>query len=80
MTKALNTSKSWLSDYVHNLQSSDFGSFAVLGGLVIIAIIFQIANKNFLTPLNLTNLMAQISAIGILFVLPGVRRQFTRRG
>ncbi len=50
------------------LKSSDLGSFAVLGGLVIIGIIFQIANHNFLTPLNLANLMAQISAIGILSV------------
>jgi D-xylose transport system permease protein len=31
-------------------------------------VIFQIANENFLTPLNLTNLMAQISVIGILAV------------
>jgi D-xylose transport system permease protein len=31
-------------------------------------VVFQVANHNFLTPLNLTNLMSQISAIGIISV------------
>ena len=68
MTKFLNNSKVWVSGYIHSIESSDLSSFAVFGGLVIIGIIFQIANRNFLTPLNLANLMAQISAIGILSV------------
>jgi D-xylose transport system permease protein len=60
--------KGWLDRYFHSIQSSDFGSLTVILGLIIIAVIFQIANENFLTPLNLTNLMAQISVIGILAV------------
>jgi len=40
----------------------------VLLGLILIAIIFQIANPHFLTPLNLTNLLVQISAVGTIAV------------
>lgn len=40
----------------------------VLLGLVMIAIVFQVANSNFLSPLNLTNLMVQISAMGTISV------------
>ena len=68
MAKFLSDTRLVVRSYVRSIESSDLGSFAVLGGLVIIGIIFQIANHNFLTPLNLANLMAQISAIGILSV------------
>ena len=44
------------------------GSLPVLLGLILIAVIFQIANPKFLTPLNLTNLMVQISAVGTISV------------
>jgi D-xylose transport system permease protein len=37
-------------------------------GLILIAVIFQIANPNFLTPLNLTNLLVQIAATGTISV------------
>jgi D-xylose transport system permease protein len=50
------------------LVATDIGSFAVLFGLVLIIAIFQLANHNFLSPLNITNLMSQISSIGILSV------------
>lgn len=46
----------------------DIGSLPVILGLVIIAVIFQFANQNFLSPLNLTNLMVQISATGTISV------------
>ena len=68
MAKFFSDTRLAVRSYVRSIESSDLGSFAVLGGLIIIAIIFQIANRNFLTPLNLANLMAQISAIGILSV------------
>lgn len=68
MSKQINQTRAWILGYFHNIESTDFGSFAVIVGLIIIALIFQIANENFLTPLNLTNLMAQISAIGVLSV------------
>ncbi|MCL4465307.1 MAG: sugar ABC transporter permease [Chloroflexi bacterium] len=51
-----------------SLRQGDIGSLPVLLGLVLIAIVFQIANPNFLTPLNLTNLMVQISALGTIAV------------
>ncbi len=66
MAKFLSDTRLAVRGYVRSIESSDLGSFAVVGGLVIIAIIFQIANQNFLKPLNLANLMAQISAIGVL--------------
>ncbi|HUX49187.1 MAG TPA: sugar ABC transporter permease [Spirochaetia bacterium] len=53
---------------MRRLSQGDIGSLPVLLGLVLIAIIFQIANSNFLTPLNLTNLMVQISAVGTISV------------
>jgi D-xylose transport system permease protein len=68
MNKPTSQSTGWLQGYLHAIQASDIGSLAVVIGLVIIGVIFQIANKNFLTPLNLTNLMAQIAVIGILSV------------
>jgi D-xylose transport system permease protein len=53
---------------VERLAHGDIGSLPVALGLILIAIIFQIANPNFLTPLNLTNLMVQISAVGTISV------------
>jgi D-xylose transport system permease protein len=50
------------------LLHGDIGSLPVLLGLVLIALIFQIANPNFLTPLNLTNLLVQITAVGTIAV------------
>jgi D-xylose transport system permease protein len=56
----------------HNLTErlahGDIGSLPVLLGLILIAIIFQFANSNFLSPINLTNLMVQISAVGTISV------------
>lgn len=56
----------------HNLTErlahGDIGSLPVVLGLILIAIIFQFANPNFLSPLNLTNLMVQISAVGTISV------------
>src|ERR671930_46981 len=46
----------------------EIGSLPVLLGLVVIAAVFQIANPKFLTPLNLTNLMVQIAAVGTISV------------
>ncbi len=56
------------SRVVGRLGHGDIGSLPVLLGLILIAIVFQIANPNFLTPLNLTNLMVQISAVGTIAV------------
>ena len=50
------------------LAFTDLGQLPVIIGLLVIWIIFQIANPNFLTPLNLTNLLLQYVALGILAV------------
>ena len=44
------------------------GSAPVIVGLILIAIVFQFSNSNFLTPVNLTNLMVQIAAVGTISV------------
>ena len=56
------------SSLTERLLHGDIGSLPVLLGLILIAIIFQIANPNFLTPLNLTNLLVQIAAVGTIAV------------
>jgi len=50
------------------LLHGDIGSLPVVLGLILIAVVFQIANPNFLTPLNLTNLLVQIAAVGTIAV------------
>lgn len=50
------------------VAQGDIGSLPVVLGLILIAVVFQIANPNFLTPLNLTNLMVQIAAVGTIAV------------
>lgn len=60
----------WLT----RVRSGDIGALPVLVGLVLIALIFQTLNSNFLTPGNLVNLMVQgavymLLATGMVFVL-----------
>ncbi len=50
------------------VSQGDIGSLPIVVGLIVIALIFQAANSNFLTPLNLTNLMVQIAAVGTIAV------------
>ena len=67
-----------LSEYARSywvrMKSGDLGSLPILLGVVVIAIIFQSQNENYLTPRNFVNLMVQMSgmatiAIGVVFVL-----------
>jgi D-xylose transport system permease protein len=57
-----------LRDLLRRLRQSDLGALPVILGLVIIWVVFQIANPLFLTPLNLTNLMLQIAAMGTIAI------------
>ena len=59
---------SWFGSLSQRLLHGDIGSLPVLLGLILIALIFQIANPNFLTPLNLTNLLMQIAAVGTIAI------------
>jgi D-xylose transport system permease protein len=57
-----------LSGMRSRLSSGDFGSLPVVVGLIVIWAVFQIANHNFLTPRNLTNLGLQAAATGTIAV------------
>jgi D-xylose transport system permease protein len=46
----------------------DFASVRVVFGLIVIWVIFYIANDRFLTAINLTNLFLQITAVGLISV------------
>ena len=67
-----------LSDYARNwwvgVKSGELGSLPIVVGLIIIAIVFQSQNSNFLTAGNFVNLVVQsaayaLVAMGIVFVL-----------
>ncbi|WP_443071638.1 sugar ABC transporter permease [Streptomyces sp. NBC_01477] len=68
------TEGSWLRERVQHLRTGDFGPLPVILGLIVISLVFQIANGRFLSPQNLSNLSLQIAstgviALGIVFVL-----------
>jgi D-xylose transport system permease protein len=75
LTNEQNTSLSaYVRGYVRRLTSGDLGSLPIVVGMIIIAIIFQQANANFLTPHNFVNLILQMAgttmiAYGVVFVL-----------
>jgi D-xylose transport system permease protein len=50
------------------LSTTDWGSLPIVLGLCGIWLIFWLANDKFLSPLNLTNLMLQIAALGTLAI------------
>ncbi|MQA25950.1 MAG: sugar ABC transporter permease [Micromonosporaceae bacterium] len=50
------------------LRSGELGSWPVVIGLVVIWVVFQSLNQNFLTPQNLYNLAVQIAATGAISV------------
>ncbi len=50
------------------LRQGDLGALPVVIGLVVICVVFQLANSNFLTARNLTNLVLQIAAVGTISV------------
>jgi D-xylose transport system permease protein len=64
----------YIRNYLKRLASGDLGALPIVIGLVVIAIIFQSQNANFLTPRNFVNLILQMSGItmiayGVVFVL-----------
>ncbi len=54
--------------FKRRVSGGDLGSLPVVIGLIIIWTIFQSMNSNFLTALNLTNLMLQVAAVGMIAV------------
>lgn len=70
---SLSTSE-YIAGYIKRMRSGDIGALPIVVGLILIALIFQSLNKNFLTPVNLVNLIIQMAglatiAIGVVFVL-----------
>jgi len=64
----------YLRAYMQRVRSGDLGTLPIVFGLVLIAIIFQTLNSNFLTANNLVNLLTQMASItaiayGVVFVL-----------
>lgn len=49
----------YFRSYVQRIRSGDIGALPIIIGLVIIALIFQSQNANYLTPRNLVNLVVQ---------------------
>lgn len=63
-TAPLNQQESILTRALTRLRHGELGPFPVLIGLIVIAIVFQTLNPNFLTPRNLSNLILQIGVVG----------------
>lgn len=64
----------YLRGYLRRITSGDIGSLPIIIGLIVIAVIFQSQNSNFLTPRNFVNLILQMAGItmmayGVVFVL-----------
>jgi D-xylose transport system permease protein len=64
----------YIRGYLRRLRSGEIGSWPTILGLVVIALIFQSQNQNFLTARNFVNLIVQMAgytviAIGVVYVL-----------
>ncbi|MCS6835805.1 MAG: ABC transporter permease [Anaerolineae bacterium] len=64
----------YIENYINRVKSGDIGSLPIIIGLIVIALIFQSQNANYLTPRNLVNLIVQASIFttigyGIVLVL-----------
>lgn len=61
-------STSFIDRIKRALIEEDLSIFPILLGIIVVWAIFQLANYHFLSPLNLTNLMLQIAAMGTITV------------
>ncbi|MBC8161383.1 MAG: ABC transporter permease [Roseiflexaceae bacterium] len=67
-------SGSRFAQYMQRMRSGELGSLPIILGLILIVIVFQVQNQNFLTPRNFVNLIVQMAgittiAIGVVYVL-----------
>lgn len=72
--QAAQSPSEYLQGYLKRVTSGDLGSLPIILGLIIIAIVFQSQNQNFLTARNFVNLIVQMAGIttiayGVVFVL-----------
>jgi D-xylose transport system permease protein len=68
------TTSEWLQGWISRARSGDLGQLPVLFGLLVICIVFQIANPIFLSPGNLVTLLVQAVtvitlAFGVVIIL-----------
>ncbi len=61
-------SPGWWEDFRQHISQMNLGSLPTIIGLLIIWLIFWIANHRFLSPINLTNLMYQMSDMGVIAI------------
>lgn len=66
--------REYVRGYIGRVRSGEFGALPIILGLVVISVIFQNLNQNFLTAQNLANLLVQgsgiaVIAMGVVFVL-----------
>ncbi|MCB9423274.1 MAG: hypothetical protein H6667_25990 [Ardenticatenaceae bacterium] len=64
----------YIQGYMARVRSGEIGSLPIILGLIVIVIIFQSQNQNFLTARNFVNLIVQMAgytviAIGVVYVL-----------
>ncbi|MCA9928109.1 MAG: hypothetical protein KC419_06515 [Anaerolineales bacterium] len=64
----------YIQEYVARVRSGEIGPLPIILGLVVIVVIFQSQNQNFLTARNFVNLIVQMAgytviAIGVVYVL-----------
>ena len=64
----------YINNYLKRMRSGDLGSLPIILGVIVIALIFQTLNENYLTPRNFVNLIVQMAgitviAIGVVYVL-----------
>lgn len=73
-SQAPQSTTDFLTAYLRRLRGGDLGALPIILGLIIIAIIFQTQNANFLTAKNFVNLVVQMTGIttiayGVVFIL-----------
>src|SRR5699024_4455756 len=55
-----------IGTFVRRVKEGQLGSFPVILALVVIVIVFQTADSNFISPANLVNLSTQVAFLAIL--------------
>lgn len=60
------SSEGIVSTFIRRVKEGQLGSFPVILALVVIVIVFQTADSNFISPANLVNLSTQVAFLAIL--------------
>ncbi len=73
-TNGVDSLKNYVTQWWVRVKAGDLGSLPLIVGLIVILLVFGIAEDVFITPRNFTNLLLQMSgiatiAVGVVFVL-----------